>query len=184
MTSPDPDDTIQRLKKRIQVLQKEPNEDGGGPEYLNIDPIKKEHLSLLDRIEGHFRMHMGISAAYKELPTQISNVALKTLNSATIDVAQSKWLNYVDNGLNRIIKLCLEFAIQDGILSLALPEITCTRIKPYFAQSSQELLQNATYAQTLIDMGIDRAIALQQVVYPHLSIERVNEILNPMLTEE
>lgn len=181
LVSPDPDDTIQRLKKRIQVLTKEPNDDGGGPEYLNIDPIKSEHLGLLGEVEANFRMHMGISAAYKDLPAQISNVALKTLNSATIDVAQSKWTCYVDQGLIPLLEKALRMAKAVGIISLPIDGITAHRLQPYFALSTLEKTQLAAYAQLLIDLGIDRATALQETIYPNLTLEQVNERLSPQL---
>jgi hypothetical protein len=183
LVAPDPDDAIQRLKKRIQVLQADPAEDGGKPEYLNISPIKKEHLSFLHGLEAQFRQNTGLSASYTELPAQVSNVALKTLNAATIDIAQSKWLNYVDQGLEPLFELALHCANLDGFLSNTDTQVSINRAAPYFAESAQEKLQNATYAQALIDMGVDRATALQQTVWSHLTIEEINHMLSPMFDE-
>jgi hypothetical protein len=183
LVSPDPDDTLARLRKRVQVLQAEPNEDGGKPEYMNVSPIKKEHLQLLHEFEAEFRQYMGISAAYTELPAQISNVALKTLNSATIDVAQSKWLNYVDQGLVPLFELALYCANLDGFLPNQDTKITISRTKAYFSESPQERIQKITFAQALVDMGVDRAQALQETIWPNLTIEEINQRLMPVFDE-
>jgi hypothetical protein len=181
--SPDPDDTLARLQKRIQVLQKDPAEDGGSPEILEANSITDEHLSLMDRLESYFRSYTGLSSAYHELPAQISNVALKTLNSATIDLAETRWLNYVDEGLIPVLTKCLKFSGLP-LVRVDNPEtymISAHRNKPYFAESVADRVQQLTIAEALVNIGMDRAHALRETFYPNLTTEQIREKLNPNL---
>lgn len=170
---PDPEETIKQLNKRVQVFMKEANEDGGGLESVTFNAIKKEHLEYLKLLERHFKEHMGISVLDQvENLNQMSAVALRILNSKTIGKAEEKWLNYVPNGIDKLVELALRIKGTLGELKLH-----TVRKKPYFPDTATDKLNQVAYAESLINLGIKRDVAIQKSVFPELSLESINELL-------
>lgn len=184
LASPDPEDTLKRLKKRIQVLQKESNEDGGTVDVLNYQAISEEHLKLIDKLENNMNRHMGIRVGGEaKASADVSSLALRILNSSTISKAEGKWQNYVEDGLVLVFELALRMSAADGMLLMVNPsvpesyKVAVTRKMPYFVESPMEKSQLLSVAQQMVDLGVDRIEALKATVWPHLSIGQIEEKL-------
>lgn len=184
-TSPDPKDTLKRLKARVQVLQKEANEDGGSVDLLTPNAITPQHLDLIERLEQNFKRHLGIKSGHQDNTHDVSSLSLRILNSATISKAESKWLSYVDNGLRVALQLVLKMAAVDGILSIVNPntpetyQLAIHRLTPYFSETPQEQLQQLELAARLVDLGVDRSQALKETYWPQLSLDQISALLRP-----
>ena len=184
LVSPDPDDTLKRLKARLQVLQKESQEDGGGVDVLQYNAIQDEHLQLITKLEDSFNRLMGIRMGGADVRSaDVSSLTLRILNSATISKAESKWQNYITDGLKPLFELCLQMAAIDGMLlgvninDYSTYKLSITRKKPYFVESPLEVGQQLTVAQQLVDLGVDRIEALKSTIWPGLSYGQIEEKL-------
>jgi hypothetical protein len=187
--SPDPDDTLKRLRARVQVLQKEANEDGGTIDILNPSAISAEHLQFIGALQDNFNHHMGVKLGTEIKSADVSSLTLRILNSATISRAEAKWQNYVEDGLKVAIERCLQMSAIDGILlnvnlkDYATYQLSFNRKKPYFVESPLEISQQLTVAQQLVDLGVDRVEALKQTVWPGLSYGQIEEKLRVNLED-
>ena len=180
---------MKRLNERVRVLQKLGADEGGGHDLLTPTPISSQHLELMEVIEQNFRRHMGIRAGQQTNTTDTSSLTLKILNANTVSEAESKWLNYVDNGLNPLFQLVLRMAAIDGILSAVSVgdessyALQIYRLKPYFSPSTQEMLQLAQVAIARMDLGLDRAQVIHELIYPNLPLEEIEARLRPNLED-
>lgn len=183
LASPDPEDTLERIKKRIQVYQKEPNEDGGSVDVLDFKSIKREHLEFINKLEDNFNSMMGIKVNKEVSSSDVSSLALRILNGSTISKAETKWETYVIDGFIPLFQKVLLMAGVDGILSqvsknnLDSYKIFITRKRPYFDIAPQEKIQLLQVATQLVELGVDRAMALKDTIWPNLSIEEIEEKL-------
>ncbi len=190
LASPDPDDTLTRLKKKIQVLSKESGEQGGQVDVLNFDAIQDTHLEIIDKLKANFNSFMGIKVGDSGIKADVSSLTLRILNAATISKAESRWQNYVEDGLTPVFEKCLQMAAVDGMLAmvnLAKPEtykVVITRKKPYFVESPVEKTQLLDVAQRLVDLGVDRVVALKETIWPNLTEDQIREKLRINLEDE
>lgn len=185
--SPDPKDTLDRLKNRVQVLESSPDSDGR-IDSLKFNSISSQHLELIDKLEKEFNNSMGI-ARQDVTPNEMSSLALRILNSSTIAKAESKWTNYVESGLRPLMEMILIMSSQDGILSSINRDaretyaISILRNENYFPMSPQEQVQNLEVATRMVELGVDRAQALKETIWSHLSIQEIEARLNPNLED-
>lgn len=182
--SVDPEDMLAKLKNRTQVLQKEPENEGGAPEVLQPNPIPEEAFTLYETLKENFFSYMGISQKKREQNTNdISSLSLRILNQDTISKAETKWSNYIDFGLTLLLEKCLRFSAIDGYTSLVNPldpntfTIQVTRIKPYFTHTPQETLTLLAVAENLRNLGVSMVTALKETVYQNLTEEEIRERL-------
>ena len=189
LVSPDPEDTLKRLKARVQVLQKEPNEDGGTVDVLQYNAIEPEHLDLIALLETSFNKLMGIKSGTEVKSADVSSLTLRIMNSATISKAESKWQTYVEDGLEPMFETILKMAAIDGILLIVNINdeesycIEITRKMPYFVESPSEVSQQLAVAQQLVDLGVDRVEALKSTIWPGLTYGQIEEKLRPNLED-
>jgi hypothetical protein len=183
LASPDPDDTLSRIQKRVQVYQKEANEDGGSIDVLDFKPIKGEHLQLIEKLESNFNNLMGIKVNSEVKSSDMSSLALRILNASTISKAETKWETYVEDGFKPLFERVLLMAKMDGILpQVSLDntdsyDLTITRKKPYFDSSPLERLQQLQVATAMVDLGVDRTVALKETIWAQYSIQQIEEKL-------
>jgi hypothetical protein len=187
--SPDPDDTLDKLKKRIQVLTSMPEADAGKLDTLNFNAISKEHLDFIDQLKDNFNDSMGIKSNNSDIGKDVSSLTLRIQNSATISKAESKWKNYVDNGLKPLLEKVLLMANTDGILSNVDPldtetyNVNLTRSKPYFPTSPSEKVQQLNVATQLVELGVDRAEALKETIWSDLTLDEIESKLSGNLDD-
>ncbi len=187
--SPDPDDTLDKLKKRIQVLTSMPEADAGKLDTLNFSAISREHLDFIDQLKDNFNESMGIKSDNAEIGKDVSSLTLRIQNSSTISKAESKWQNYVDNGLEPLLEKVLLMANTDGILSNVDPldpetyNVNLNRNKPYFPISPSEKVQQLNVATQLVELGVDRSEALKETIWSDLSLEEIESKLSGNLDD-
>jgi hypothetical protein len=183
LASPDADDTLARIRKRVQVLQKESGETGGQIDVLNFDAIQGTHLEAIELLKSNFNSFMGIKISDSGTRADVSSLTLRILNAATISKAESRWQNYVEDGLKPLFETALRMAAVDGMLAivnLGKPEtyaVTVTRKRPYFVESPLEQMQLLDVAQRLVDLGVDRVYALRETYWPNLTEDQIREKL-------
>lgn len=185
LSSVDPEDTLRRLQQRIQVHEKDSTEPNSSLEALRLDSLSETHLKLLDRYRQNFYSMMGIRLS-TEAPREFSSLALRLLNGTTINKAETKWEAYVSDGLEPLLNKVLNVAVRDGHLVGFDTEENAVRVsrkRPYFPLSPTDQLQSLAIAERLIDLGVDRAVALQETVYRELSIEEIQSKLSPNLED-
>jgi hypothetical protein len=185
--SPDPDKTTKDLNAKKQVLQKLPPDEGGGHELLQPQALSETELNYLKIKKESFKRSMGITNTQETQLNDASGVALRIMNDGLISKAQSKWEEIVTYGLEDLLDLVLQLAQDLGILSLGVHSdkslITIARSEPYFIRTEDEKLKSLDVAERLIELGIDRAIALQETYYSHKSIQEIELLFRPNLED-
>jgi hypothetical protein len=183
--SPDPRATLKDLNEKRQVLQKLPNEEGGGHSLLQPEPIDATTLDYLKYKKETFKRLMGITNTQEVRLNDASGAALRIMNDGLISRAQSKWEEIVSDGLVRLIKKYVTCAYQTGLTPLPNQEIAWEyhRSQPWFIQTDAEKLQSLDVAERLFDMGVDRAIALQMTLLPHLSLGKIEELFRTQIED-
>lgn len=183
--SPDPRATIKDLNEKRQVLQKLPNDEGGGHTLLQPQTLSGDELAYLQFKKESFKRLMGITNTQETRLTDASGVALRIMNDGLISKAQVKWVEVVDDGLEGLTRLFMNCAHQAGLVVMPLvdPNFSYHRSEPFFIQTEAERLQSLDVAERLFDMGLDRAIALQLTVFPHLGIGQIEEMFSNRVEE-
>jgi hypothetical protein len=182
--SPDPERTIKALNNLSQVLEKLPNEDGGGHTLLQPQPLTSTELDYLKYKKESFRRNLGVTSPYETKLTDVSGVALRIMNDGLISRAQSKWQTIVEDGFSSLFQLILTMASRLNLVSdLGKVDFSINRIKPYFEQTSKEKIESLEVARQLIELGIDRSEALRETYYTNLSLEEIEEKLRPTMDD-
>ena len=176
--SPDPEETRRELQARVQVLLKEPEEDGGKPELLQPIPMPSSHKELVTKLEKNLAEHLGTSYGTDTAPPDTASVTLKLLNAKTISTAEERWSRYAADGLVNLLGKLLISAGVDGVLTSVNANDPSTyhleirRKQPYFTTTPQEKLQILTIAESLINLGVRREVALREF-YPDKTDEQI-----------
>lgn len=181
--SPDPEDTLHRIQNRVQVLESSDTE--GKIDSLSFNSISSQHLQLIDTLNDEFAKMMGIKNNLSgSSSNDLSSLTLRIQNSTTISKAESKWRNYVDDGIKPLLENVLIMASVDGILPSVNPELqesfdlNIVRNKEYFPPSPSEKLKLIEMATSLTELGVDRVEALKETIWSNLSSEEIESKLN------
>jgi len=185
--SPDPRETIKALNQKKQVLQKLPSDEGGGHEILQPAPLTQHELEYLKYKKEAFKRLHGITNTQETRLNDASGIALRIMNDGLISKAQSKWSQIVEAGLNPLLDLVCRLGQAQGLYNLGSFFPKCgfylVRKEPYFAQTEGEKIQSLEVTNRLIEMGVDRAEALKETFYTHLTLEEINAKLRVNLED-
>lgn len=185
--SPDPKRTIKDLNNKVQVLQKLPNEEGGSHELLQPVTLSSSELEYLKFKKESFKRAMGVTNTQETRFNDASGIALMIMNDGLISKAQSKWTEIVTYGIEPLFQLILSLAEKTQVIGLGSKKdakiVEIHRSQPYFIQTNQEKLQSLEIAQRLIEMGVDRARALQETYYTNKTLQDIEEMLRPNLED-
>jgi len=176
--SADPRDTLKRIKQRVNVFQKMPNEDGGGVEILSRSGMPKEQSVYIKELANNLYKHLGVSVQSDiNGKTDLSYIALKMLNEDTISTAETKWVSLVVNGLQPLLELISRLGSVDKVWVGVQEKVELKRIKPYFSLSAKEQLDLLTISERLIEAGIDPVEAFKFGIFSHLDKEKIEELM-------
>lgn len=185
LLSPDPEETLNEIRQRSQVLLKDSEDANGNPEYLGMPPLPPGHPKYIEQLVYNLRKKLGSPIADSSgVSDGTSSLTLRMLNAATISTAEDRWQTYVNEGLCPLFKNMLIAAAFDGILGNVTPldpsthMIKVKRKKPYFPESPTERQTSVNLAESLIMLGIAPEIALSEEVYKTLTPEEVLERLS------
>lgn len=185
IVSPDPEETLDALARRVQVLQGSLDPDRQRIEVLKMDAVPSDHSNYLEALKRNLHQHLGSSYVPPNSTPETSSLALKVINEASISTAERKWENYVNQGLEVFLGRILLAASFDGLYSAAFPsepqsfQVEISRKKPFFSLSPQDKLSQLAVTQQLIGLGIDPLHAFQEF-YGNLSIEEIQELMTPI----
>ena len=186
--SPSKSRTTKALQNKEQVLQKEPNDEGGGHDLLQPVPFTREQLDYLKSQKDSFRRSIGVLSPIDEVSGEHSGVAIHNLTDGLVSVATEKWEILVNEGLEPLFDMILRMASLDGFLNLSgdlvikdcMVEIS--RKKPYYTPTPQDIKTNCDIALSLLELGVSRENALK-IIYPHKSSDEIKDLINPILEE-
>lgn len=185
--SPDSGDTIKRLNKKIQVLNKLPNDEGGGHDLLQPKGLSADQIAYLQHKKEAFKRAMGITNTQEVRLNDASGIALRMMNDGLISKAQEKWTDIVVGGLVPLFNQILQGLQEYGIVGLGSfyrkDNVFISRKEPYFNKTENEKLLSLSIAERLIEMGVNRVHALKETYYTHKSIEEIESMLRPNLED-
>lgn len=176
--SPDPKDTLRRIKSRINVFQKLGPEDGGSVELLSRSGMPKEQSVYIKELANNLYRHLGISVQSDiNGKTDLSYVALKLLNEDTISTAETKWISLVENGLEPLLELISRLGKLDKVWVGEPEKVELKRKKPYFNLSAKEQLDLLTISERLVEAGVDTIKAYKFGIFGHLDEAEIEELM-------
>ena len=181
--SPDPDATIEALNNKIQVLQKQPNEDGGGHTLLQPNPLSSEEIEYLKYKKEAFNKSLGISNPFEtdSKDSSASGRALIIRNDAIISRAQTKWQEIVDDGLAILFEKLLRISgkLNHIFLGSFDQKVKISRNLSYFTPTQEEQLKELDIAERLVDLGVKPDVSLQLTFFKSKTLEEINQLLRP-----
>lgn len=185
--SPDPDRTVEDLDNKRQVLQKLPPDEGGEHKLLQPQSLTNEELEWVKIKKESFKRAMGITNTQETRMNDPSGSALRIMADGLISKAQAKWEEIVTYGLEDLIDLCLHIGHDLGLYGLGplFNKSIChiVRSEPYFAKTDQEKIQSLEVVSRLVELGLDRARALQDQFYQDKTLEEIEELLRHNLED-
>lgn len=189
ISSDDPDNVLEAIRMRSQVLQAGSKEDGGHPVILNPPTMPESHEMLINRLQRNLAEHLGVSSVIDQTPNEMSSLTLRLLNASTISLAETKWANYVVEGLEPLFGAMLIAAGAEGVLSgvwandPSTYEVKISRAQPYFPVAPSEKQALLSVAEQLVSLGVKREVALAREYFTDLTIEQVGEMLDANFVE-
>jgi hypothetical protein len=189
ISSDDPDNVLEAIRMRSQVLQAGSKDDGGHPIILNPPTMPESHERLIERLQRNLADHLGVSSTIDQTPNEMSSLTLRLLNAATISVAEDKWANYVVEGLEPLLGTMLVAAGAEGVLAgvwasdPSTHEVKISRAQPYFPTAPAEKQALLSVAEQLVSLGVKREVALAREYFTDLTIEQVGEMLDANFVE-
>lgn len=177
LSVPDVDEAETALRQRKRVIRS-PEKEVHGPEILSMGGVDGSGWEEFKQgILKSFCQSLGISYV-PDNHGAVTAPPLYLLNLATIRKAEA-FRDVWESGLVDLIQVVWRVFEVNGLIGIPLPpHFSVERRCPYFPPNPQDDLAKLSVAQSLRDLGVDTAIALNHTIFPEMSVQEIRKLIN------